>query len=72
MSSDSQPRLRLDPPLAQVDVPFRTRVDNLNVHALMYTRSNVGCDDDESIGMSWVPYAFLWWVAECWQVELDG
>jgi hypothetical protein len=69
---NSQPRLRLDIPLAQVHVFLRTRVYDLDVDPLLLPRTDVRGDNDQGTVMCGVPYAFRWWVAERLQGKLDG
>ncbi len=65
MGSNSQPSLRVDIPLAEIDVLLRARVHDFDVNSLLCAWANVGGDNDKGIGMDWVPYAFLGRISEC-------
>ena len=56
--SDGQPRFTIDILLVQVHVLLRTRVDNLNVDALVEARCNVRGNNNERIHVCRVPNAF--------------
>jgi len=58
VSSDSQPRFTIDILLVQVHVLLRTRVDNLNVDALVEARCDVRGNNHERIHVCRVPNAF--------------
>ena len=72
MGRNSQPRLGFNPLFAEVNVLLRTGVYNLDVYALVEPGPDVGCDDDEGVGMCGVPDAFLGWVPEGLEGEFDG
>lgn len=72
MRSNSESRLAINIPLAEILILLRARVDNLNIHSLLASFSDVGGDDDELVSMYGVPDAFRWWVFVCWQVEFYG
>ena len=58
MSSHSKPRLPTNILLAKILILLRTRIDNLNIHALSISISDIRSHDDELIGVHAVPYAF--------------
>lgn len=72
MRCDSQPRLRLDAFLTKVHILLRARIDDVDVDALIRTRSNVGCNDDKGTRVCCVPDAFCRWIALCGQGEFNG
>ena len=51
---------------------MRTGVYDLDVYALVEPGPDVGCDDDEGVGVCGVPDAFLGWVPEGLEGEFDG
>jgi hypothetical protein len=58
VSSDGQPRFTINILLVQVHVLLRTRVDDLNVDALVEARCDVRGDNHERIHVCCIPYAF--------------
>jgi len=72
MGRDSEPGFSADTPLVQVHVLFGTRVDNLNVDALVGPGSDVRSNNHERIHVGRIPNAFCWWVALCREGEFDG
>lgn len=62
MSRDRQPRLPIDIPLTQIHIALRTRIDNLNICALLFACPDVRGDDDERVGVSLVPDTLFGWV----------
>lgn len=56
--SDGQPRFTINVLLVQVHVPLRTRVNNLNVDALLEARCDVRGNNHERIHVCGVPNAF--------------
>ena len=58
VSRNGQPRLTVDILLVQVHVLLRTRVDNLNVDALVVAGPNVRGNNHERVQVGRVPNAF--------------
>lgn len=72
MGCDGQPGFAIDTLLVKIHVLFRTRVDDLNVDALVGARCDVGGDDHKRIYMGRIPNAFCWRIALCREGEFDG
>ncbi len=72
MGRDSKPGFSADTPLVQVHVLFGTRVDNLNVDALVGPGSDVRGNNHERIHVGRIPNAFCWRVALCREGEFEG
>jgi hypothetical protein len=72
MGCDGQPGFAIDTLLVKIHVLFRTRVDDLNVDALVGTRCDVRGDNHKRIYVGRIPNAFCWWVALCRESEFDG
>lgn len=72
VSGDGQPRFTINILLVQVHVLLRTRVDDLNVDALLEARCDVRGNNHERIQVCCVPNAFRWWVAMGLESKLDG
>lgn len=72
MRRDGQPGFSVDTLLVQVHVLFGTRVDNLNVDALVGPGSDVRGNNHERIHVGRIPNAFCWWVVLRREGELDG
>jgi hypothetical protein len=72
MSRDGQPRFTVDVLLVQVHVLLRTRVDDLNVDALVGAGADVRRNDHERVHVGRVPNAFGRRVAMRLECEFDG
>lgn len=72
MGCDGQPGFAIDTLLVKIHVLFWTRVDDLNVDALVGARCDVRGDDHKRIYVGRIPNAFCWWVALCREGEFDG
>lgn len=72
VSCDGQPRFTIDILLVQVHVLLRTRVDNLNVDALVGAGSDIRGNNHERIQVCRIPNAFCRWVAMRLECKFNG
>lgn len=72
MCGNCKTLLATDVLLAQVDIPLRARVEDLNVDSLVVSRGDIRGDDDECTRMCSVPDAFRGGETGSLEGELDG